>query len=77
LIRHNLYVLSRRAAENKRRSANSSKGLPAIMPSLLRLLFLIGLFGGVVFICAAALVAFVEPQSREISQPIDPELLNK
>jgi hypothetical protein len=47
------------------------------MPSLLRLLFLVGLFCGLIFVAAAALVAFVEPQSREMSQPVNPELLNK
>ena len=47
------------------------------MPSLLRLLFLIGLVCGAVYVATAALVAFVAPQPREISQTVNPELLNK
>ncbi|MBB4198805.1 histidine kinase [Rhodoblastus sphagnicola] len=47
------------------------------MPSLLRLVFLIGLLCGLVFVATAALVAFVEPQPREMSQTIKPDLLNK
>jgi hypothetical protein len=47
------------------------------MPSLFRFLFLIGLVAGAVFVGMAALVAFVEPQPREISQPISPAVLNK
>ena len=55
----------------------SSKGLPTTMPSLMRLLFFVGLFCGLIFVAAAALVAFVEPVPREMSQPVKPELLNK
>jgi hypothetical protein len=47
------------------------------MPSLIRFLVLLGVLGGVVFIATAALVAFVEPQPREITQTLNPELLNK
>jgi hypothetical protein len=47
------------------------------MPSLFRFLFIIGLLAGVAFIGMAALVAFVEPQPREMSQPIPPAVLNK
>jgi hypothetical protein len=47
------------------------------MPSLIRFLVLLGLLGGAVFVATAALVAFVEPQPREITQPLNPELLNK
>ncbi len=47
------------------------------MPSLFRFVFLIGLLAGTAFVGMAALVAFVEPQPREISQPISPALLNK
>jgi len=47
------------------------------MPSLLRFLFLIGVVAGAVFVGMAALVAFVEPQPREMSQPISPAVLNK
>jgi hypothetical protein len=77
LIRHNRYVLSWRAAENIR-SRRENGGNPVNkMPSLIRFLFLLGLLGGAVFVATAALVAFVEPQPREITQPINPELLNK
>jgi hypothetical protein len=47
------------------------------MPSLLRFLFLTGLLCGLVYVATAALVAFVEPQQREISQPVNPDLFNK
>jgi hypothetical protein len=47
------------------------------MPSLFRFLFVLGLIGGAAFVGMAALVAFVEPQPREMSQPISPALLNK
>jgi hypothetical protein len=47
------------------------------MPSLLRFLFVIGLLAGVAFVGMAALVAFVEPQPREMSEPIAPGALNK
>ncbi|WP_294540340.1 histidine kinase [uncultured Rhodoblastus sp.] len=47
------------------------------MPSLFRFLFLVALAAGVVFVGMAALVAFVEPAPREISQPVAPATLNK
>ena len=47
------------------------------MPSLFRFLFVLALLGGAAFVGMAALVAFVEPQPREISQPVPPALLNK
>ncbi|MGO8737456.1 histidine kinase [Rhodoblastus sp.] len=47
------------------------------MPSLLRFLFVIGLLAGVAFVGMAALVAFVEPQPREMSQPLPANVLNK
>jgi len=47
------------------------------MPTLLRFLFLLALLGGLAFIGMAALVAFVEPEPREMSQPIPPASLNK
>jgi hypothetical protein len=47
------------------------------MPSLLRFLFFIGLLAGAAFVGMAALVAFVEPQPHEISQPLAPGALNK
>ncbi len=55
----------------------SFSGIARDMPSLMRLLFFVGLFCGVIFVAAAALVAFVEPAPREMSQPVKPELLNK
>ena len=47
------------------------------MPTLLRFLFLLALLGGLAFLGMAALVAFVEPQPREMSQPVPPASLNK
>ncbi len=47
------------------------------MPSLFRFVFLVGLLAGAAFVGMAALVAFVEPQPRQISQPISPAVLNK
>ncbi len=47
------------------------------MPSLFRLIFIFGLLAAVVFVGMSALVAFVEPQPREMNQPIAPALLNK
>lgn len=47
------------------------------MPTLLRFLFLLALLGGLAFLGMAALVAFVEPAPREMSQPIPPATLNK
>lgn len=47
------------------------------MPSLIRFLVLIGILGGLVFAGMIALVAFVEPQPREMSQSILPARLNK
>jgi hypothetical protein len=47
------------------------------MPSLFRFLFFVGLIAGVAFVGMAALVAFVEPQPREMSQPIPATVLNK
>jgi hypothetical protein len=47
------------------------------MPSLFRFLLVLGLIAGAAFVGMAALVAFVEPQPREISQPVPPSVLNK
>ena len=47
------------------------------MPSLFRFLLLVAFLAGAVFVGMAALVAFVEPAPREISQPIAPAVLNK
>jgi hypothetical protein len=43
----------------------------------MRLLFLIGLACGAAYVATAALVAFVTPQPHEITQAVNPELLNK
>jgi hypothetical protein len=48
-----------------------------VMPSLLRFLFVLGLLAAGGFVAMAALVAFVEPQPREIVQPLPPAALNK
>ncbi len=47
------------------------------MPSLFRFLFVIGLIAGLVYGAMIALVTFVEPQPREMSQTIPPARLNK
>ncbi|MDI9847861.1 histidine kinase [Rhodoblastus sp. 17X3] len=47
------------------------------MPSLFRFLLVLGLIAGAAFVGMAALVAFVEPQPREMSQPVPPSVLNK
>jgi hypothetical protein len=47
------------------------------MPSLFRFIFFLSLAAGAVFVGMAALVAFVEPAPREISQPVAPAVLNK
>ena len=47
------------------------------MPSLFRFLFIVALLAGAAFVGMAALVAFVEPAPREISEPIAPSALNK
>ena len=47
------------------------------MPSLFRFLLLVGLFAGLVYAGMIALVTFVEPQPREMSQTIPPARLNK
>jgi hypothetical protein len=47
------------------------------MPSLLRFVLVVGLLAGAAFIGMAALVAFVEPQPREMSQPLAADVLNK
>lgn len=47
------------------------------MPSLFRFLVVLGLIAGAGFVAMAALVAFVEPQPREIVQPLPPAGLNK
>jgi hypothetical protein len=47
------------------------------MPSLFRFLFFVALAAGAVFVGMAALVAFVEPAPREISETVAPAALNK
>ncbi|HEX3496345.1 MAG TPA: histidine kinase [Methylocella sp.] len=47
------------------------------MPSLIRFLLLAGLLAAIVYGGMIALVTFVEPQPREMSQTIPPARLNK
>lgn len=47
------------------------------MPSLFRFLLVIGLLAGLIYGGMIALVTFVEPQPREMSQTIPPARLNK
>jgi hypothetical protein len=69
-----LYYHDARAKLN-RLSPQSDPKSP--MPSLFRFLFLVAVVAGAVFVGMAALVAFVEPAPREISQPVAPANLNK
>ncbi|HUI21727.1 MAG TPA: histidine kinase [Methylocella sp.] len=47
------------------------------MPSLIRFLLIVGVLAGLVYGGMIALVTFVEPQPREMSQSIPPARLNK
>ena len=47
------------------------------MPSLIRFLIIIGVLAGLVYGAMIALVTFVEPQPREMTQSIPPARLNK
>lgn len=47
------------------------------MPSLFRFLILIGVLVGLAYAGMIALVTFVEPQPREMSQTVPPARLNK
>ncbi|MGQ0444299.1 MAG: histidine kinase [Beijerinckiaceae bacterium] len=47
------------------------------MPSLIKFLLLAGILAGIVYAGMLALVTFVEPQPREMSQTIPPARLNK
>ncbi|HXW69975.1 MAG TPA: oxidoreductase [Methylocella sp.] len=47
------------------------------MPSLIRFLVIIGVLAALIYIGMLALVAFVEPQPREMTQIIPPSRLNK
>lgn len=47
------------------------------MPSLIRFLVIAAVLAGLVYGGMIALVTFVEPQPREMTQPIAPARLNK
>ncbi len=47
------------------------------MPSLIKFLLIAGILAGIVYGGMIALVTFVEPQPREMSQSIPPARLNK
>ncbi|MGH6934844.1 MAG: histidine kinase [Methylocella sp.] len=47
------------------------------MPSLIKFLLLAGILAGIVYGAMIALVTFVEPQPREMSQTIPSARLNK
>jgi hypothetical protein len=47
------------------------------VPSLIRFLVIVGLLAGLVYGGMIALVTFVEPQPREMTQSIAPARLNK
>jgi hypothetical protein len=47
------------------------------MPSLIRFLLLASILAGIIYGGMIALVTFVEPQPREMSQTIPPARLNK
>ncbi len=47
------------------------------MPSLIRFLVIIGILAGLAYAGMIALVTFVEPQPREMTQAIPPGRLNK
>ena len=47
------------------------------MPSLIKFLLLAGILAGIIYAGMIALVTFVEPQPREMSQSIPPARLNK
>jgi hypothetical protein len=47
------------------------------VPSLIRFLLLAGILAGIVYGGMIALVTFVEPQPRDMSQSIPPARLNK
>jgi hypothetical protein len=47
------------------------------VPSLIKFLLLAGILAGIVYGGMVALVTFVEPQPREMSQTIPPARLNK
>ncbi|MEJ0093527.1 MAG: histidine kinase [Methylocella sp.] len=47
------------------------------MPSLIRFLLVVAILAGIGFAGMVALVTFVKPEPREISQTIPPARLNK
>jgi len=47
------------------------------VPSLFRFLFIVGVIAGCVYGGMLALVTFVEPQPREMTQTVPPARLNK
>ncbi|QBR71566.1 histidine kinase [Beijerinckiaceae bacterium] len=47
------------------------------MPSLIRFFVIVGILAGIVYGCMVALVTFVEPQPREMSQSVPAARLNK
>jgi hypothetical protein len=47
------------------------------VPSLIKFLLLAGVLAGIIYGGMIALVTFVEPQPREMSQTIPPARLNK
>jgi phage shock protein PspC (stress-responsive transcriptional regulator) len=47
------------------------------MPSLIRLLFVLGLLGGLAYGAVVLLATFVEPKPREITVTIPQDRLNK
>ena len=47
------------------------------MPSLLRLLVILGVLGGLTYVAMFTLAHFVQPKSREMSVTIPPERLLK
>ena len=47
------------------------------MPSLIRLLFVLGLLGGLAYGAVVTLATFVEPQPREITVTIPQDRLTK
>jgi hypothetical protein len=49
----------------------------ACVPSLFRFLFIVALIAGAVYAGMIALVTFVEPQPREMTETIPPARLNK
>jgi hypothetical protein len=47
------------------------------VPSLIRFLVIVGILAALVYASMIALVTFVEPQPREMTQTIPPARLNK